>query len=130
MSENTERPEPLCVRLGDVRVGDVMNSNDRYRDEDDSQGAVCEALERNGPFITATWRITATGEVFTQTRTTKTPTLLACRAPSVSLREVLWNELDLDLQPALSRERFEECMDAYDRARSAGPVRPDEEPTP
>jgi hypothetical protein len=128
MSETTERPRPLSVQLGDVRVGDVMNSNSLYRDEDESQGAVCEGLERQGTLVTATWRITATGEVFTQTRTTMTPMCLMRRAAPVSPRDVLWDALGID-PDRISREEFDACMDAYDQARSAGPVRPDEEPT-
>lgn len=129
MSENTERPRPLDVKYGDLRVGDVLNSSPIHRDEDDSQGAVCESVERQAALVTATWRITATGEVFTQTTFATTGAWLARRGPSVSPRELLWDELDLGLHSSLSRERFEECMDAYDRARSAGSVRPDEETT-
>jgi len=120
MSETAERPQPLCVQAGDLRVGDVLNSSTLYRDEDDSQGAVCEAVEHQGVLVTITWRITETGEKFTWTRTTMTPMLLSRRGPSVSARELLWDELGLDMHPNLSREKFAACMDVYDRAASAG----------
>lgn len=43
-------------------------------------------------------------------------------------RDELWDELGID-PDRISREEFEEYLDTYDRAASAGPVRPDEEPT-
>lgn len=43
-------------------------------------------------------------------------------------RDELWDDLGID-PDRISREEFDEYLDAYDRAASAGPVRPDEEPT-
>ena len=116
MSENRQRQEPLTVKAEDVRVGDVLNEDKIYRDEGELQGAICEAVEHKGAIVATTWRILATGEVFSWKRPTWTPTLLSRRGPSASPREVLWSELGLDLHPSVSRERFEECMNAYDRA--------------
>ena len=117
MSETAERRPPLKIQMGDLQVGDVYNSNNLYRDNDESQGAVCEGVEIRGTLVTATWRMVATGEVFTQTRTTMTTICLMRRAASVSARDLLWDELDLDLrQRPISREQFDAYMDAYDQA--------------
>lgn len=131
MSESTGRRRPLRIDMGDLRVGDIWNSNNVHRDDDESQGAVCEKVEqRGGGMVTVTWRMVATDEVFTETRPGSMGIHLMRRAASVPPREVLWNELDLDLRlRPISREEFEAYMDAYDRAAGAGPVRAGEEPT-
>lgn len=49
-------------------------------------------------------------------------------AEVVNPRDELWDTLGID-PDRISREEFEEYLDAYDRAVSAGPVRPGEEPT-
>lgn len=45
-----------------------------------------------------------------------------------SARDELWDALGID-PDRISREEFDEYLNAYDQAASAGPVRPDEEPT-
>lgn len=49
-------------------------------------------------------------------------------AEVVNPRDELWDTLGID-PDRISREEFDEYLDAYDEAASAGPARPDEEPT-
>lgn len=130
MSETTERRFPLMVRRSSLRPGDILNADAVYTGDDETLGAVCENVTpAKGPYLSVTWRIVATGETYTDTFHKDDYVYLMRRAPGASSRDTLWDQLGID-PGRVSREEFEEFMDAYDQAASAGPARPDEEPTP
>lgn len=115
MSENEGRRLAVSVRRGDLRVGDIMNYESIYAGEDETQGAVCEGITRNRALVTVNWRIPATGEAFTDSRFENDRVELMRRGPSVPAREQLWDRMRLYMH-SVSREEFEEHMDAYDQA--------------
>lgn len=131
MSENGHRRRALMVRQKDVRVGDILSPDFDYQGDDETVGAVCESVSPDrGTNIKVTWRILATGGTYTSISHKDDRVYLMRRAPGASARDNLWDKLGMDAGRGLvSRAEFEEYMDAYDRAMSAGPVRPDEEST-
>lgn len=115
----------ILAHEGDADRTDAERERDaahRAKLIDDFVHGLAEKLREEG----AAWgKLSAAGKVYRAAADLIDPNGPAAEeAP----RDELWDDLGID-PDRISREEFDEYMDAYDQAASAGPARPDEEAT-